>query len=508
MTGVVLVIPRRKFFLADGTPAALGWVTVYEAGTTTLATTWQDKAQTTENQNPQQLDANGEMLLWGDSSKTYKILLQDSSLATVSGWPVDNIPGAADVGAAATAAAAAAVAAVAATPGTYLGPVATRCYSPSTMLNDNATVTGFNSGSIHYATEDITSLKLVYGNYRVGTGTGDMTEKSSDMVDLVLAVGIEYPIGTTTTRVTFGGANTGTLLKGALLYSDFMSISIPAGAKFRVRTYWTKQGGGQCYIPTQYYAGGFPTGAYLGYDQTGVPGDLSLGTTTAASQFSPHIAGPQAILGMTSRRSFALIGDSRFVGSNDNAATSQYGDTGDVARALRAHGYLNLGTGFDSTTYWLASNALRLELAQHCTDIVLGFGTNDIAASASAATIIANLQSIMALFPTGKQFYWVTLYPISIASTDGYTTLANQSTSNGYNTTRQTLNALLRAGVPALSRVWDIAAVTESSLNSNKYRVNRGAITTDGIHLNATGSQLIADSGIISIPLIGSSDFA
>jgi hypothetical protein len=108
MTGVVLVNPRTRFFLADGTPAALGWLTVYQAGTTTFATTYQDKAQSTENTNPIHLDANGECLLWGDSASTYKFLLQDSELATVSGYPVDNIPGAADVGAAAVAAAAAA----------------------------------------------------------------------------------------------------------------------------------------------------------------------------------------------------------------------------------------------------------------------------------------------------------------------------------------------------------------------------------------------------------------
>jgi hypothetical protein len=111
MTGVVLVNPRVKFTNSAGVPIALGWVTVYEAGTTTLTNTWQDKTQFTLNTNPIHLDANGECLLWGDSAKTYKLLLQDATLATVSGYPVDNIPGAADVGAAATAAAAAAAAA-------------------------------------------------------------------------------------------------------------------------------------------------------------------------------------------------------------------------------------------------------------------------------------------------------------------------------------------------------------------------------------------------------------
>jgi hypothetical protein len=108
MAGVVLANPRVKFTLPSGEPAALGWVTVYEAGTTTLSDTWQDKTQTTLNTNPIHLDANGECLIWGDDSKTYKLLLQDSDLATVSGWPVDNLPGTANVAAAAAAAVAAA----------------------------------------------------------------------------------------------------------------------------------------------------------------------------------------------------------------------------------------------------------------------------------------------------------------------------------------------------------------------------------------------------------------
>lgn len=112
MTGVVLVNPRTKFTNSSGVPISGGSVTVYLAGTTTVATTYQDKALTTENTSPITLDANGECLLWVDSANTYKILLADALGATVSGYPVDNVPGAADIGAAATAAAAATATAV------------------------------------------------------------------------------------------------------------------------------------------------------------------------------------------------------------------------------------------------------------------------------------------------------------------------------------------------------------------------------------------------------------
>lgn len=91
MTGVVPALPRMKFTDSSGKPVELGWVTVYLAGSTTKTNTWQDKARTTLNTNPIHLDPNGEALIWLDPALTYKFLLQDKSLATVPGWPVDNI---------------------------------------------------------------------------------------------------------------------------------------------------------------------------------------------------------------------------------------------------------------------------------------------------------------------------------------------------------------------------------------------------------------------------------
>lgn len=98
MAGVAPVVPRFRFSDSAGVPLANGTVTVYLAGTTTLTDTWQDSALTTLNTNPITLDANGECLIWLDSTKTYKFLAKNAVGATASGWPVDNISGAADPG--------------------------------------------------------------------------------------------------------------------------------------------------------------------------------------------------------------------------------------------------------------------------------------------------------------------------------------------------------------------------------------------------------------------------
>jgi hypothetical protein len=104
MTGVVPVIPRFKFFDSGNNPLSGGTVTVYLAGTTTLASVFQDKALTSAQENPVELDANGEAVFWVDSNGTYKFLLKDDDGATVPGWPVDNVPGSSNMASATEAA--------------------------------------------------------------------------------------------------------------------------------------------------------------------------------------------------------------------------------------------------------------------------------------------------------------------------------------------------------------------------------------------------------------------
>ena len=64
MTGVIATIPKYQFSNAAGVPMVLGTLETYLAGSMTPTTTWQDKAQSTANTNPIQLDARGECLLW------------------------------------------------------------------------------------------------------------------------------------------------------------------------------------------------------------------------------------------------------------------------------------------------------------------------------------------------------------------------------------------------------------------------------------------------------------
>lgn len=88
-----------QFFDDSGNPLAGGKVYYYQAGTTTLQTTYSDSGGTTPNANPLTLDSAGRLtasVYFGDSDSfsDYKELLQSSAAVTVSNWPIDELPAA------------------------------------------------------------------------------------------------------------------------------------------------------------------------------------------------------------------------------------------------------------------------------------------------------------------------------------------------------------------------------------------------------------------------------
>ena len=76
--GALIPNGRQQFFDGSGLPLANGFVTMYVAGTTILATTWQDPLLTIPNTNPIVLDSAGRATIWGLGN--YTQLLQDSAL--------------------------------------------------------------------------------------------------------------------------------------------------------------------------------------------------------------------------------------------------------------------------------------------------------------------------------------------------------------------------------------------------------------------------------------------
>ncbi len=80
--------PRHRGWSNSGVPAANCLLYTYDAGTTNPRVAYQDAAGTIPHENPIQLDAKGEALIYWDGN--YKVDLRTASGAQITGYPVDN----------------------------------------------------------------------------------------------------------------------------------------------------------------------------------------------------------------------------------------------------------------------------------------------------------------------------------------------------------------------------------------------------------------------------------
>lgn len=95
MPGVPIASPKVQFLDAAGIPLAMGYVTTYLAGTTTLSPTWRDRDQAVANLNPILLDASGSADLILDPALYYRMVVTDAAGVIQAHLGGDNIAGAA-----------------------------------------------------------------------------------------------------------------------------------------------------------------------------------------------------------------------------------------------------------------------------------------------------------------------------------------------------------------------------------------------------------------------------
>jgi len=79
----------QQFFDNNGNPLTSGTVTTYQAGTSTLATTWKDSAETLPNTNPIKLDGGGKAIIYGN--QTYRQVVKDRNGNLI--WDAVTAPG-------------------------------------------------------------------------------------------------------------------------------------------------------------------------------------------------------------------------------------------------------------------------------------------------------------------------------------------------------------------------------------------------------------------------------
>lgn len=377
---------------------------------------------------------------------------------------------------------------VPASSGTYLGQIATGalvCYNFTTSSHQQMTRTG------HYARDNITSLQVAFPNWYVAIAASG-AETALGTATATIEAAIEYPIGVFN-RVTFSnGQITGNIPALTTTLSDPISITIPSGALFFVRNFYTNTDG----LVT--------CSSGMGSQSNEGNALSNLVVTAGAIANNNFCYPPCAIVAQTTKSSIGLVGDSRLVGSGETFNALFY-YRGHVQRIIGpTHAYMCVASFSDQLQWAVASYTQRNLLLQYVSHIVCDYGYNDMQTGGQTpANTLSKLQTLYGFSNiVGKKIWQMTLEP-GATSTDAFITEANQTPVTS-NANRISFNASLRAGIASVQGIIDwTGPVEESFTTSGVWQAPTGtgtpvptsAITTDGVHLNTFGCLRVQSIG-------------
>ena len=370
----------------------------------------------------------------------------------------------------------------------YLGQIASRCFIPSTGRSANKQLM---ARSRHVAADHIDGLQLVYVNWYANSPGVE----NNGGADCTYTASIEYPAGTIT-RVTFGGVNAGICPDGGQIISDLCDVQIPRGAVFYVRS-WQNSPGGMLFTSRSglnNVTGATPaSGEWFDYgvtitDDTGV-------ATNRNNKGTGNFFTPAAIVGLTARPSFFIVGDSRCMpNATYETLPNAVGGIGEVERSLaKSYGTINVSVSGDNYVNAITNYVKRLSLAQYTSHVIIELGINSFTGGRTSAQCLADLATMVAKFPA-KSVYATTVSPKS-ASTDAWATLGNQTADATSQTNRIAYNNALRTGqhTTGIAGFVEIADLVESARDSGLWKVTGSAngYTYDGVHEVSAGFALI-----------------
>jgi hypothetical protein len=343
--------------------------------------------------------------------------------------------------------------------------------------------TAYMSRTFHYARQSLTSLQVVIPNFYVNPGVGETAIGAAATV----TASIEYPAGTFT-QVKFSGSTSGTIANGSYIVSDPVSVTIPNGAFFYTRIYFSNPDG----IPYTYYNANQTEDFNLGEATTFGTSvtDQTMGGTVA-STLETILVYPAAIIAPSQQPAICLVGDSRTMGYGD-VANDVTGDIGTLARYVGPNwAYINMGIYGDTVgTAVSGSWTNRVTLSAYCTHIIDAYGVNDLSGGTSAATVATDRGLLEAKFSTSKIIYGTTIEP-ETTSTDDWETTTNQTVSS-WHAAELSFNATVRSGLGSERNYIDISRMLDPT-DSGKLPVITGTpygCVVDGIHENNTADML------------------
>lgn len=385
----------------------------------------------------------------------------------------------------------------------YTGPVATAAGIPNT-LSSTASSSAMTRKA-HFSRDAITSLQLMYPNWYVDIASGS-TKLGAEVGagnSILVDAWIEYPTSTYT-QVKFSGGNTATIASLSQTLSDALSIAIPDNTQFYTWTYVRPTGGNNY----PYNGNSTTTGSPL-YTSGGEAcnrATSSVPTTPGAitdNQSGKQGYWPAAILGTTTKHTYALMGDSICQGQLEVADASF--DLGVLARSVgTSRGYINLGVGGDTMSSVITSSTNRTALMNYCSVVLDEHGINSILSQ--NATRGAGALAYNKRFATrwnGKRFRFSTLCPKSTSS-NSFINAAGQTVLSAQNTARELINTDRRANTLGIN-YFETAYPVEDSPGNGKWKSDGSTTflyTPDGTHPSQYGSLAIQSSGNVSVSAV------
>lgn len=346
----------------------------------------------------------------------------------------------------------------------------------------------------------ITGVRMAYGNFLCGT-SGDVDAPNDITVEGVM----ESITGVFARRGFIGGASTRLLTAGAHFAISDPIGDLPAAAQIAIRTGVTVTAGQFVQYGVQ------PLTASDGFVESTsgtsqIQGTGALGLNGGASVTRGY--GPLAILGypQVPIPGVAIRGDSKLVGvadTNNNAGGIGFGERGLNAASAGQLPWANWARAGDSlqleTT--IGHGWRRDTLMDWATHVLMNLGNNDPASGGMTfATMQTNAKLLLRAWRNrGCLIGYCTLTPRT-TSTDAWATVVNQTVVLNYGTAeaRGLYNAWVRAlcpdtdGTKLIQWVIDTDAAVADPANPDKWRVDLGVLTGDGIHESAAGTLVCA----------------
>lgn len=377
---------------------------------------------------------------------------------------------------------------------TYEGLIASRC---GLMQVSQTAQDQMMAISPHYATDDISDLRVFYTNFIVNGG-----KEVGNAGTATVEACVEHPAGVFT-FFKFGGADVGNIpavpLAGATtevgaISSDLLTLgfTIPAGTAFKIRTLFTNTSG-IFYLATGYRDAA--AGAIVQYQAatTWTRTTLQGVITSSAGNFA---FAPMGLTGTTSKGTILLIGDSIQAGSSQQfSMTPPDRRTGLWATSMLADAapaFVNLAVGGAQTGDFMSFAPGRSILFPYASNVGNNLGTNTETSTANtAAQKLANNTALITATQatTGLGFrstakWWLSLVtPRATDTTTGFATTGGQTATTS--ATVLSYNALLNPVPAGFSGVFDF---------------NTGLLAADAtlIWSPAAGARLVTDGAITS----------